>query len=195
MSRSIALLIAVVSLSLSVGLVIGQNSAPATAQTTAPTNLSLLKSINAELAKANSRLTRLGPIRDRIAQVKAALTKRGVLTYKGVGLAQAMAGETLTADAYVGHFGTSTGGARPAKGTDCTLGEIRLTASPSATAGGVPANGQIMDINSNQALFALLGTTYGGDGRTTFALPDLRAVTPNNMTYSICVSGIFPQPT
>ena len=42
------------------------------------------------------------------------------------------------------------------------------------------------------ALFALIGTTYGGDGRTMFALPDLRAVAPNNMTYSICVEGIFP---
>jgi microcystin-dependent protein len=60
------------------------------------------------------------------------------------------------------------------------------------TAGGVAANGQILPINQNQALFALLGTTYGGNGTTTFALPDLRAITPNNMTYSICIVGIFP---
>jgi microcystin-dependent protein len=51
----------------------------------------------------------------------------------------------------------------------------------------VPANGQILP-----SLFALLGTTYGGNGTTTFALPDLRAITPNNMTYSICITGIFP---
>jgi microcystin-dependent protein len=36
------------------------------------------------------------------------------------------------------------------------------------------------------------GTTYGGNGTTTFQLPDLRAITPNNMTYSICIVGIFP---
>lgn len=39
-------------------------------------------------------------------------------------------------------------------------------------------DGQILPINQNQALFSLLGTTYGGDGRTTFALPDLRGRTP-----------------
>ena len=60
------------------------------------------------------------------------------------------------------------------------------------TAGGVPAIGQILPITQNVALFSLLGTTYGGDGVSTFALPDLRSVTPNNMTYSICDQGIFP---
>jgi microcystin-dependent protein len=39
-------------------------------------------------------------------------------------------------------------------------------------------NGQLLPINQNQALFSLLGTTYGGDGRVTFALPDLRARVP-----------------
>lgn len=43
-------------------------------------------------------------------------------------------------------------------------------------------NGQIMAINQNQALFSLLGTTYGGDGRTTFALPDLRGRVPIQMS-------------
>jgi Phage Tail Collar Domain len=90
------------------------------------------------------------------------------------------------------NFGTNTGGAQQANGTQCTLAQIRLTASTSLTAGGVPANGQILAINQNQALFMLLGTTYGGNGQTTFALPDLRALTPNHMTYSICVAGVFP---
>jgi len=44
--------------------------------------------------------------------------------------------------------------------------------------GWANADGQIIAINSNQALFSLLGTTFGGDGRTTFALPDLRGRTP-----------------
>jgi microcystin-dependent protein len=43
-----------------------------------------------------------------------------------------------------------------------------------APKGWAPCAGQLLPINQNQALFALLGTTYGGDGRTTFALPDLR---------------------
>jgi len=56
----------------------------------------------------------------------------------------------------------------------------------------VPANGQLLHIIQNTALFSLLGTNFGGDGRTTFALPDLRAAAPNGMTYSICDQGIFP---
>ena len=42
-------------------------------------------------------------------------------------------------------------------------------------------NGQLLPINQNQALFSLLGTTYGGDGRQTFGLPDLQGRTPNHM--------------
>ena len=89
------------------------------------------------------------------------------------------------------HYGTNTGKAAAGYGYECTMGAIMLTASH-AVGEGVPANGQILSIAQHQALFALIGTTYGGDGQTTFALPDLRPVTPNNMTYSICVYGIFP---
>jgi hypothetical protein len=88
--------------------------------------------------------------------------------------------------------GTNTGNAATANGATCVLGQILLTASTIKVAGGVPANGQILSIGSNSALFSLFGTTYGGDGMSTFALPDLRSVTPNNMTYSICVIGIYP---
>ena len=101
-------------------------------------------------------------------------------------------GADPTADAFVNQFGTNTGNATAANGETCTLGEILLSASPIRTAGGVPASGQLLPINQNTALFALIGTTYGGNGTTTFALPDLRPVTPNNMTYSICIVGIFP---
>ena len=94
--------------------------------------------------------------------------------------------------AFADRFGTGTGGAAAANGTPCTLGEIRLTASTVKTAGGLPANGQLLLIAENDGLFSLLGTTYGGDGKSTFALPDLRAVAPDHMTYSICVAGNSP---
>ncbi|WP_217177053.1 phage tail protein [Streptomyces sp. AC495_CC817] len=58
------------------------------------------------------------------------------------------------------------------------LGEIRRVAFPFAPRGWALCDGHILSISQNQALFALLGTTYGGDGRTTFALPDLRGRTP-----------------
>jgi microcystin-dependent protein len=54
------------------------------------------------------------------------------------------------------------------------LGEIRLFPYNFAPRGWAFCSGQIVPISQNQALFALLGTTYGGDGQTTFALPDLR---------------------
>jgi len=54
------------------------------------------------------------------------------------------------------------------------LGEIRLTSFNFAPKGWAMCNGQFLPINQNQALFSLLGTTYGGNGQTTFALPDMR---------------------
>src|SRR3954453_24084155 len=61
---------------------------------------------------------------------------------------------------------------------DPFLGELRLIAWDRSTPGWAQCNGQLLPINQNQALFSLLGTMYGGDGRTTFALPDLRGRTP-----------------
>src|SRR5918992_266953 len=57
---------------------------------------------------------------------------------------------------------------------DPFLGEIRLVPFTFAPRGWAFCAGQLLPINQNQALFALLGTTYGGNGKTTFALPDLR---------------------
>src|SRR5215210_730033 len=58
------------------------------------------------------------------------------------------------------------------------LSEIRIMSFGFAPKGWALCNGQLLPINQNQALFALLGTTYGGDGRVNFALPDLRARVP-----------------
>jgi microcystin-dependent protein len=58
------------------------------------------------------------------------------------------------------------------------LSEIRLMSFEFAPKGWAPCNGQLLPINQNQALFALLGTTYGGNGQTNFALPDLRGRVP-----------------
>ena len=58
------------------------------------------------------------------------------------------------------------------------LSEIRLFSFQFAPKGWALCNGQLLPINQNQALFSLLGTTFGGDGRVNFALPDLRGRTP-----------------
>ncbi len=59
-------------------------------------------------------------------------------------------------------------------GQEPFLGEIKLFAGNFAPRGWAFCDGQLLPINQNTALFSILGTTYGGDGRTTFALPDLR---------------------
>lgn len=59
-----------------------------------------------------------------------------------------------------------------------TIGEIRAFGGNFAPRAWAFCNGQLLSINQNQALFSILGTTYGGDGRTTFGLPDLRGRGP-----------------
>ena len=54
------------------------------------------------------------------------------------------------------------------------IGEVRMFAGNFAPRSWAKCEGQLLPISSNSALFSILGTTYGGDGRTTFALPDLR---------------------
>lgn len=58
------------------------------------------------------------------------------------------------------------------------LAEVRIVGFNFAPRGWAFCDGQILPISQNQSLYSLLGTTYGGDGRTSFALPDLRGRTP-----------------
>ena len=58
------------------------------------------------------------------------------------------------------------------------IGEIRMFAGNFAPRSWAFCNGQLLQVNQNDALFSLLGTIYGGDGRTTFGLPDLRGRLP-----------------
>ena len=58
------------------------------------------------------------------------------------------------------------------------IGEIKMFAGSYAPRGWALCNGQLLSVSENARLFAILGTTFGGDGRTTFALPDLRGRLP-----------------
>ena len=60
------------------------------------------------------------------------------------------------------------------------VGEIRMFAGNFAPAGWMFCEGQLLPISENETLFQLIGTTYGGDGESTFALPDLRGRIPIN---------------
>ncbi len=64
---------------------------------------------------------------------------------------------------------------------DQYIGEIRMVGFNFAPMGWALCNGQTLSVTANQALFALIGATYGGDGRTTFNLPDLQGRVPINV--------------
>lgn len=77
-------------------------------------------------------------------------------------------------------------------GQTCVMGELTLVAGAVAGGNYKIADGSLLPINQNQALFSILGTYYGGDGMTTFGLPDLTGLGPGNTTWVICVAGIYP---
>jgi len=97
--------------------------------------------------------------------------------------------------AFIGRFGDG--------GTDNTaisggcfeggfIGQIFLFAGNFPPRGTAFAHGQLLPISQNVALFSILGNMYGGDGRTNFALPDMRGLEPAGINYVICLGGVFP---
>jgi microcystin-dependent protein len=72
----------------------------------------------------------------------------------------------------------------------CTTGEVLLTAGN--VSNGLVANGRLLSINEYPALYTLLGTQFGGNGTTDFAIPNLTQLAPNGLTYSICATGYYP---
>ncbi len=92
-----------------------------------------------------------------------------------------------------GVFPSRDGGGAVSSADDPYLGEIRCVTFDSLT-DFLPCDGRLLPIRQNTALFALLGTSFGGDGRTTFAIPDLRGrvpvgVSPGNAQYELGVAG------
>jgi microcystin-dependent protein len=80
------------------------------------------------------------------------------------------------------------------KTMDGYYAEIRLFAGTYAPQNWAFCEGQILQIASNEALFSLIGTLYGGDGRSTFGLPNLKGKEPQEgMHYIICTLGTWPQ--
>jgi Phage Tail Collar Domain len=76
---------------------------------------------------------------------------------------------------------------------DQFMGEIRLFALNYAPPNWAPCEGQLLHISQNTAVFTLLGTEHGGDGHTTFALPNLKGKAPGpNMHYCIALQGAYP---
>jgi microcystin-dependent protein len=70
------------------------------------------------------------------------------------------------------------------------LGELKIISWNFPPKGWAFCSGQLLPINQNQALFSILGVTYGGDGRTTFALPNLQGRTPIHIGGGFTLGGI-----
>lgn len=88
--------------------------------------------------------------------------------------------------------------AMPAQAQDNYLGQVLATAANFCPRGTLPADGRLLPISEYAALFALMGTTYGGDGRTTFALPNLEGALKSQnegkaeVRHCVVAVGIFP---
>ena len=100
--------------------------------------------------------------------------------------------ESLSSNGGVSDTGADT--FKFAASSYCVLGDIVLSINGYGE-GALPADGRLLSISENTALFTLIGTNFGGDGRSTFGLPDLRPFAPQGLQYSICVLGIFPART
>jgi hypothetical protein len=79
---------------------------------------------------------------------------------------------------------------------DCKIGEVRLFAGSRPPTQTVFAEGQLLPVGTNLTLFGVLGIQYGGNGQTTFGLPDLRSASPkgdspHGVRYVICVGGAY----
>lgn len=75
------------------------------------------------------------------------------------------------------------------------LGEIKMVGFNFAPIGWAMCNGQLLPISQNDALFALIGTIYGGDGQNTFGLPDLRSRVPVHFSNSFPIGAAFGNET
>ena len=76
---------------------------------------------------------------------------------------------------------------------DYFLGQIELFPYSFVPYGWLLCNGQLLNIPQQSALYSLIGNKFGGDGRTTFAVPNLQGAEPvPGMGYYICISGIYP---
>jgi Phage Tail Collar Domain len=87
---------------------------------------------------------------------------------------------------------TNTAAEGGSAGATCTLGSALLMPGGYYPEGTIPANGRLLQISSDTPLYALYGTSYGGNGTSTFGIPNLKSAAPDGLTYVICNAGVYP---
>ena len=125
----------------------------------------------------------------------------GYLTTSGTAAnSSELGGSPASAFEAAGNFGNSSlsFGQGNDTGSTCTVGEVVLDAGAVYANNWLPADGRVIPISGNTALFSLVGISYGGNGTTNFGLPNLSYLDPHSQgssaapQYIICVSGTFP---
>lgn len=76
--------------------------------------------------------------------------------------------------------------------SDVLLGSIHLFAFEFAPRGWARCDGALLSIQQNQALYQALSNTFGGDGKSTFALPNIPPLSREGPFYLICTNGVYP---
>lgn len=76
---------------------------------------------------------------------------------------------------------------------DCLIGAILLFSGKHVPENFSLCDGKVLPLKGNEALYSLIETKFGGDGKTTFQLPKMEA--PQGMKYIICTRGIYPTPS
>ena len=99
----------------------------------------------------------------------------------------------LAAAAALGFAALVPQGEARAQSVDVSVGQLQQFATNWCPKYWAPANGQLMSIAQNQALFSLIGNNFGGDGVTTFALPDLRERAPVSLSQSVPIGTAYGQ--
>jgi hypothetical protein len=83
-------------------------------------------------------------------------------------------------------------GQSSASGAQCTVGTVTLNISVYYSLNYVPVDGRTLQIADYPDLFNVIGTSFGGDGETTFVLPNLMPAAPNDTRYLVCALGVHP---
>jgi hypothetical protein len=93
---------------------------------------------------------------------------------------------------YTEPWGGTGAGSYEYGGVTCTLGDMVLSVNGYGAGAALPADGRLLPIAEYTAVFSIMGTNFGGNGTTNFALPDLRNLAPPGLYWSVCMEGIFP---
>lgn len=156
----------------------------------------LNQTVTAQQAIIDQQSAELTTANDAISALQSTVGTQGLTLGSHANEISALQGTESTNSAFVAGFGHpnigSGSGGYGGSGNGMYMGQVWLFAGNFAPSGTHVCDGSLLPISQNAALFSLLGTLYGGNGTTTFALPNLQKYAPAGVSYVINLNGIFP---